>query len=207
MLAPESARRYANKVERRGERVDRLVVDQCMQLFANYGVPLKPRDTAGGSPPAPTATPSVAPDTSIGALLTFNEAPLTGSLLFLASFSLMASCRPAELRRRELQVSSAADWILVRDWTTELANQLQGRIRNQLSRRYHLQLPPKSPAALSGHPLSVVIRGRSKAPVEFSAPNRQTVRLWLEARLGPIAADREGQGTGSDPKEGDVILF
>jgi len=57
----------------------------------------------------------------------------TGKLVLVSAFDLIAKTRPADRRAPRLSATSAADWIYIRDWTRELANQLAGRLANALS--------------------------------------------------------------------------
>ena len=120
-------------------------------------------------------------------------------------------CRPLPLcdYYKALTTASATDWILVRDWSMELANQLLGRIRNRLS-GYALVVDPKSPTAVSGHPLAVSIRARKADPFQFATASKQTVRVWFAATPGANfeqAILRKPDPPPTVPKEGEVLVF
>jgi chemotaxis protein CheX len=181
------------------ELMERLVPEACGELFSAYGVSLRRL-------PASTPVGDGWNDESSGGQVTFTSASMTGSLVMVSSFRFFASCRPSEVRTRPLKKASSADWILVRDWTTELVNQLLGRIRNRLY-TYGVPLDWKNPVALSGHSLVVAMKPRSKADFEFSGPDAQTLRVWLDAKFGPTFSSIPPKDAAAVPNEGDVILF
>jgi hypothetical protein len=134
---------------------------------------------------------------------------LNGSILLVGSFEFLTACRPVPLRTRPLTMSSATDWILVRDWSMELANQLVGRMRNRLY-EYGVVLDIKCPTAVSGLPLAVSIRGQSRPPLQFLASGKHALRVWLDASASPAfekAILTKPNPPPTIPKEGEAILF
>jgi hypothetical protein len=180
--------------------LDSLVTGACTELFGAYGVNLTRN---AGSPPVE------APEVSSGGVLAFSSDAMKGTILLVASFDLLAASRPPETRRQLLTSSSAADWLIVRDWSMELVNQLFGRIRNKMY-GYGVRLTAKAPTAVSGQALAVAMRLRTSAPYNFLVPDGRGMRLWLDGSLspgftpGPLPADPQGTG---NVREGDVLVF
>jgi hypothetical protein len=181
------------------ELVERLSGEACSQLFSAYGVALRRM-------PGPTPVAESWNEEASGGLVNFDGPSLSGSLVLAGTFRFLASCRPQEVRTRPLKRSSSSDWILVRDWTTELVNQLLGRIRNRLYAR-GVSLDARTPVALSGHSLLLALKPRRKPAVEFTSPDGQILRLWLDVRAGFSIAAAPPRDAAAVPGEGDVILF
>jgi hypothetical protein len=187
---------------RNTEFLDRLTFDASTDLFAGQGVSLERR------PASPLAATGDTTDGSCGGLISFSSPALSGSLLVVGSFTFLASCRPPQ-PARALAPSSSTDWILIRDWSMEIANQLLGRMRNRLY-RYGMTLDAKAPTAVSGVPLAISIRARRSDPLQFLASGKHTLRVWLDVTLGSdfdAALDRGPVNPSGIPREGDVILF
>jgi hypothetical protein len=157
--------------------------------------------------PATAMSDGEGPDVSSGGVIGFRGRDLSGSLLVVGTFSLLAECRPQPPKLGPLSMSSASDWILVRDWSMELANQLLGRIRNRL-REYGIEADVKLPTAVSGYPLAVSIRARTSKALQFATSDKHTLRLWFDAVPGPkFEATILSKTNVAIPKEGDVLLF
>jgi hypothetical protein len=187
---------------RNTEFLDRLTFDACCDFFAAHGVSLERR------PASPLAATGDTTDTSCGGLIAFTSPAISGSLFVVGSFAFLASCRPPQVTRA-LAPSSSTDWILIRDWSMEIANQLLGRMRNRLY-RYGISLDAKAPTAVSGVPLAISIRGRRSDPLQFLASGRHSLRVWLDAALGSefdAALDGGPVNPAGVPREGDVIIF
>jgi hypothetical protein len=198
------------------EFLDSLLVTSCTDLFTAYGVRLTPRSSAQSVPGDPWC----------GGLVSFASSGLSGTLLLAGSFEFFANTRPPETRGKALSISSSADWLIVRDWSMELVNQLFGRMRNRMY-QYDMRLNAKAPTAVSGGALEVAIRLRTSAPTEFMAPDGKVMRAWLDGQVSPSlfppaapsseTAGNLGDASGasrssnasnaSNAKEGDVLLF
>jgi hypothetical protein len=181
------------------EFFDAVVEDSCAELFRAYGIHVTRRAAT---------VPVAAPEVSTGGILTFVGDGLTGSILLVGSFDFVSGCRPAETRRQPLAICSAADWLIVRDWSMELVNQLFGRIRNKVY-RHDVRLKAKAPSAVSGAALGVAIRLRTSNPYEFSADDGRGLRVWLDTSLGPSFSFIPSPAPVSvgTVKEGDIVLF
>lgn len=187
------------------EFLDRVVPAACVDLFGAYGIGIRQKS----APTAPgSSRPPFAPDEYSGGLVSFSGDVMTGSLLLVGSFEFLASSRPPEVRRRALSASSSADWILVRDWSMELVNQLLGRVRNRLH-VHRVALETKCPTAVSGPSLGVAMRSRTSTPFEFSTgiPG-QVVCVWFDATVSPsVELGTLVDDTATLQKEGDVVIF
>jgi hypothetical protein len=184
--------------------LERQLATSCTDLFSSYGVMVDRRAT---SPEDKIANL----DQSSGGIMRFAGDTLSGSLLVVGSFKFLAECRPPSLRAKALAVSSVTDWMFVRDWSMELANQLLGRIRNRLY-AYGVTLDVRAPTAVSGHPLSVSIRGRATEPVRFVTKSGDAVMVWLDVVASPefdeVVMRKPAPAPSPDvPKEGDVLVF
>jgi hypothetical protein len=185
---------------RSSEFLERLAHDTTTGLFAAYGLTLERR------PFAPVGD-AEGPDVSCGGVIGFRGQDLTGSLLVVGNFALLSACRPQPPKPGPLSMSSASDWLLVRDWSMELANQLLGRMRNRL-REYGIEVQVRLPTAVSGYPLAVSIRSRTSTPLQFATSSKQMLRLWFDAAPGPgFEAAIKSKVLAALPKEGDVLLF
>lgn len=126
-----------------------------------------------------------------------------GALLLAAPFALVASCRP---QRRALSPESSGDWLYVRDWTKELANQLLGRIKNRLV-AVGLTLESRAPMALTGTAAASELRSQRRAPFGLVTERGGTVLVWLDLVPRPGVTLDLSPRSDAGASEGDVILF
>jgi hypothetical protein len=190
-------------MSRSAEVLADLVTSSCMELFAAYGVALDRKQAAL------LAAKPASPEASAGGMVNFSGPLVGGSLLLVAPFAFLAECRPDPLRTRQLAMSSSSDWILVRDWSMELSNQLVGRLRNRLYDR-DVTVDVRGPTAVSGHPLAITIGGRKGEPMQFVTPQKHLVGVWMDVTTSPgfdAAMARKPVAPGASAKEGDVLLF
>lgn len=165
---------------------DALVVDVTRALFESYGVKLE----LDGSP-AKAILPSVSLLSTIG----FSSEALGGSLLLAVTNDLLQSSAPA------------ADANLA-DWSGELANQLLGRLKNQLL-RYGVVVNLALPVVLSGGAFQLPARHRPHArQVSFvSHSGRVFIRTELElCANAQLVRQPETEGAAS-MDEGEFVLF
>src|SRR5262249_54129884 len=101
---------------------------------------------------------------------------------------------------------SAANWLVVRDWAGELANQLTGRIINRLA-QFGIALRASTPVALSGRALAYAKpASKEPRPYVFDWEDEQ-VWFWFDAASDKslaVARVEKDEGTAN---EGDVVFF
>ena len=90
---------------RSAEVLSKLVLDCAIDLFAAYGVPLR------REPFTPLKAQTESESSSCG-IIGFSNDSVTGSLLLVAPFEFLATCRPSPRAPGALSTSSSADWIL-----------------------------------------------------------------------------------------------
>jgi CheY-specific phosphatase CheX len=146
-------------------------------------------------------------DRHVGGLLEFEGPQIRGSLLLISTFQTAAKMRGPQGASGDLSSRVAGDWIVIRDWTGELANQLLGRIKNRLQ-SFGVNFQIGAPVLLSGPGLALA--GQAPNRVHSFVYRRGddlvkiVVDLRAEPQLGstrPIAADE------ASAREGDVIEF
>jgi len=182
------------------EVVEQLAPQCFIDVFASYGVKLTPERRK-----AHTSLPPVEKNDEprVAGIVGFTGQKMRGTFVFVASYEVIAAARPSELKKLTARTSS--DWILVRDWAGELANQVVGRIKNRL-RVFGVTLQVSTPTALSGPELRFA---KPKAPATrahvFLAAGTKTW-CWFDAVYDP---ELEADVTGGDraAAEGDIILF
>lgn len=158
------------------------IVNRCVEdLFAAYNI---------GLTPMPPPDPIDSSDYTYMGLIGFTGESMRGTLL-LAPAALAIS-NAAWQTRQEL-----------RDWVGELANQLLGRIKNQLL-RYGVEIYLTMPITIRGTHLAPVSRGELRPYAFDAAPG--TVAVWLDAECVEgltftLKADTEHH------EEGEAILF
>ncbi len=178
------------------ESTARFVPVACVDLLTMIGVHATPR--SGGD----LRSVVERPDEHAAGIIDFSGEAMTGQIVFLSTFDFFASSRPGSGRGARLMPSSAADWLLVRDWSMELSNQLLGRVKNRLC-TLGVTVETRLPRAVSGHSLLVTVRGRKTAHQAFRAGDHE-VFVWFEATV----REPEKTGPALEPvPEGKVIHF
>lgn len=181
-------------------RTQRLIVDCTTRLFGAYGVSLRP--VMGTAAPAPRIDPL--DPLLTGAVIELLPARVggrvmgAGRLVFLSTFELIASSRPAQVHSAPLTPASGVDWLYVRDWTRELTNQLAGSVTNQLAGGGAFYAP-RQPVALTGAAAAHEMNGAKGEEVRLVSPRNHEVRVQL--RLPPGA---EVDTTVPPPRLSDV---
>ena len=163
--------------------IDDLVFDCCRDLFSGYQLDVDPRDR-GDFP----ATEELA----VCGVMGFGGKLMRGALVLAATSEPLERTNP--------------DGGSQRDWICELANQLMGRVKNQLL-SLGVEILLATPAGLSGDNLSPGAR-KLRAPQVFAAGNGFVV-VWIdceyadgfELQLTPSA------GFEAALPEGESILF
>ena len=134
----------------------------------------------------------------------FTGEQMRGSLLLRTTFDVIAHSRPATLASPTLSKDSYSDWVMVRDWASEIGNQILGRIKNKL-RMFGVMLEVSTPTAFSGRALAFA-KPRSAQARHFLFEARGD-RVWvsLDASFDPGRVLVSGGEQGA--KEGDILLF
>ncbi len=123
-----------------------LAPASLIQVFSAYGVSLREQAV-------PDRFESISTNEAVAAgVVGFSGPSFRGTLIMAAPFELIAATRPVRARAEPLARNVSSDWILVRDWVGELANQVLGRIKNRLL-TYGVTFEVSPPAALSGSAL------------------------------------------------------
>lgn len=162
--------------------VDALVVRSTEELFAAYQVKV-----------AEQVEPAEVPgdDILFAGVIGFTGKNMRGTLVLAPT-------------RTMLERSHQGENCEFRDWAGELANQLLGRIKNQL-RRYGIDIEVTTPVIVKGQYLASVPRIDRKALHSFAA-SPGNVSVWFDAELAPgvVLVLRE---VPSGPREGEAVLF
>ena len=151
----------------------------CVELFAAYGVTLKPHASEF----------IVSDEVLLSGVIGFVGHALRGSCLLVGNRS------PIEL--------SSPQKRLTRDWVGELTNQLVGRLKRKFL-GFGLEVALTTPVVLSGLHLRPMPRGKL-SPRTFRTESG-SIMVWVEVEaepgfeLGPAVS-------GSTNAEGDVLLF
>lgn len=182
-----------------------LAPEAVIGVFASYGVHFSERvaPAVRGMSIAPRA-----PDTSgamVAGVVGFTGVTMRGTLLLATTFELIATARPAEIRGHALSKNRAADWILVRDWAGELANQVLGRIKNRL-RRFGVTFDVSPPAALSGPALTFAAPKGPAPQHRVFVAGQHKVWYCLDAFFDP-SQKLAALGGETEAQEGRVIVF
>jgi CheY-specific phosphatase CheX len=192
------------------EVVEQLGPAALIDVFASYGLPVTVlKDKSKPPVPTPAKTP-IAPqmppgEAMVAGVVGFTGVEMRGTLLLVSAFEVIAAARPPELRQRPLSKESFSDWILVRDWSGELANQVLGRIKNRLH-RYGVTFDVSPPTALSGAALTFATpKGRSPQYHVFKTGDHK-VWFCFDAIFDP-GRKVSAEGAEGEAAEGKVILF
>lgn len=161
--------------------VDSIVVRSTEELFAAYEVKVARQ---------PEASLLAADEILYAGVVGFTGASMRGTLVLAPTRKL--------LERSYLGMSCE-----FRDWAGELANQLVGRIKNQL-RRYGVEVHATTPVILQGQVLASAPRGALSLHCFAASPGN--VSVWFDAEVADgvvLHASAAAEGPG----EGETILF
>lgn len=181
--------------------LSRLVPESTVALFAGCGVPV----VQAGTKSLPKKVASKPP--TVAGVVGFTGDYLRGTLIVATSFQFVDLSRPAELRARKLSPDRASDWIAVRDWSAELANQLLGRIKRRLF-VFNVRLEASTPTALSG-PMLAMAKPKSKSAVAFVFTHGEhEVAVHFDGEIDPrLDLTQARKDMQESVPEGRVILF
>jgi chemotaxis protein CheX len=179
--------------------LDRLISEACVELFSSCTLPVRRINSS------PTASQ---PDNfDVAGVIGFMSENIRGNLVLASTFKTMAAARPTELKGHSPSSTSATDWILVRDWASELVNQLLGRLKNRLF-VFGVDLRISTPTALSGRALSVASTKKSVLPPFIYQGSGHEIWVWLDADMSPaFELGERKKGLPEAAKEGEIILF
>jgi hypothetical protein len=179
-----------------------LAPQAVVDVFASYEVSLS--ETPGAEWPPPSTEGRLRDASAILAgLVSFSGAAMRGSLILSSTFALVNQARPPLSRATPLSPDSAADWILARDWTGELANQVLGRIRNRLRLQGPVFITP--PVVLSGAALTFALPKGPTPRLHTFTTRSQRVWLCLDALCDPTV--KVSIEPPAEAHEGRIIEF
>ena len=166
--------------------IDGLVQDSTRSLFNDYGLAMN----LDGSPVAKTL-----PTVQLIAMIGFSSNALSGSLLMAL---------PNEILERTLPAPDSN----LADWGGELANQLLGRLKNQLL-HYQVAINLSLPVVVTGGGFSLPAKTRmvTRYMSFVSEVGRMFVRMEMEI-LPNVELVREQQKSAeAGMDEGELLLF
>jgi len=169
----------AERTDELASQVSELTAECCIELFAAYGVSLKPS----------SADFIDSDDVLLSGVIGFVGPELRGTCLLVANRS------PIELSSPQKERS--------RDWVGELTNQLVGRLKRKFL-GFGLEVALTTPVVLSGLHLRPIPRCKL-SPRVFSTESG-SIMVWVEVEaepgfsFGPALEDQSSE-------EGDVLMF
>ena len=182
-------------IQQPAEYIESIVESQLCAMFEAYGIELE----------RITSSKSMPPSVSIAGLIGFTSDSMRGTLMIASTFALMSRSLPPEVRTHQLSEHVARDWLQLRDWAAELANQLLGRVKNRLIVN-GVTLRVATPTALSGAALAVATpRSARTHPVSFANQQDQVWLFW-DALVDPTLELTEPSGETA-ANEGELLLF
>lgn len=174
--------------------LDRIIAEQTLAQFAATDVALTPVAHPGTQPA----------QAELAGMVGFTSESMRGTVMIASTFSLFARSRPAALRDQPVSAYVARDWLYLRDWASELTNQLVGRIKNRLV-AFGVSLRVSTPTALSGSALAFATPSSKRTkPLVFTSGSDE---LWVffDAIIEPeLELSPQGEAAA---EEGELILF
>lgn len=163
--------------------LDRLVADNCLRLFADYRLEMR----AGSA-----GEPLLDRPFLLCGVIGFTSKHMRGALV------LASTNEPLEQTSPDQATSH-------RDWICELANQLLGRVKNQLLSR-KVEIYASTPISLRGEHLSPVLQQRLVA--ELFTASGGVVCVWMDCEFDAGFLLPAGAIEDAEPvPEGDMVLF
>lgn len=147
-------------------------------------------------------------DLHVGAVISFDGPRISGALMLVCTFGVAARTRPTRLgSAAQLSGGTARDWILIRDWTGELANQLAGRVKNRLH-VFGITFQIAPPVSLSGRGLALALqKPQGNRTLAFGSGDG-CVRVLIDLVAEPqLTTPSPRAGVEEAAREGDVIEF
>lgn len=174
--------------------IEKIIIEQTIAQF-------EASDIALVNVPVPGPQPTHA---ELAGMVGFTSESMRGTVMIASSFSLFARSRPAAVRDQPVSAYVARDWLFLRDWASEVTNQLVGRIKNRLV-HFGVSLRVSTPTALSGSALAFATPSSKRTrPHVFKAGDDE---LWVffDAIIEPDLELSPQDDVAAT--EGDLILF
>jgi chemotaxis protein CheX len=175
--------------------LDKLLVEQTIAQFAATDIELAVAPN-GQQQPARA---------ELAGIIGFTSQSMRGTLTVVSSFALFSRSRPEGARSQQLSGGTARDWLYLRDWASELTNQLMGRLKNRLA-GFGLKLSVSTPTALSGAALAFGTPASKRAVGHRFVSGTDELWVFFDAVTDGdlVLVPQDGDGPAA---EGDVILF
>jgi CheY-specific phosphatase CheX len=147
-------------------------------------------------------------DLHVGAVISLDGPRIRGALMLITTFGVAARTRPSRLGAAgQLSGGTARDWILVRDWTGELANQLAGRVKNRLH-VFGITFQIAPPVSLSGRGLALALQKPQWGRTLAFGSGDGCVRILFDLAAEPqLTTPSPRAGAEEAAREGDIIEF
>jgi len=185
--------------------IDQMLVASTCDLFLAYGQLIQRHTLVS---PKAMRLPE---DTAIGSTAEVRGAMVdgrvpSGRLILTTSFDLVAASHPARAGGKPLSAAAPGDWLYVRDWAKELANQLLGRLTNRIG-AYNITLSPGRCTALTGPVVAAEIAAQ-KTPLLAFQWSRHQLYVGLDLVLPPKSeAQLSGTAQRYVATEGTVLFL
>ena len=163
----------------------------CQELFARYGVAVRP---------AAEDEHPVSPDFLLCSVIGFTGRDVRGTLVLALTEELSGVSNPIA----GSTPGGATDRTTQRDWVGELSNQLLGQIKLELL-RYGVEIYINLPAVLLGQHLAPLPRAHLK-PLKFTLA-KGAAAVWMEIETRPGFKLQAAAPQDPGPAPGDALLF
>jgi chemotaxis protein CheX len=174
--------------------IDKLVVELTIAQLAASKIDLKVVPQPGPQPR----------HCELAGMVGFTSERMRGSLMIASTFELFARSRLAAVKSQPLSPANARDWLYVRDWATELTNQLAGRLKNRLV-SFGVSLRASTATALSGSALAFGTPTASRAKPHVFKAGSEELWVFFDAVIEPDMQLTPRSEAAAE--EGEVILF
>lgn len=173
------------------ELFETMVSDACTELFSGCGVELAYEGT----------TTDVDQAYTYAGVLGFGAVGIKGNASLFFDPVLLRASHPV----RGSVPSGDEEVEALRDWTSELANQFVGRLKNKLV-RYGVEVNLGIPTAVSGFQFRLTQPGADTRRFQFRWEG-SVMTIALSVKLGSEIVLHERADADAAASEGDMILF
>ena len=166
--------------------LDRLVADNCLKLFADYKLEIH----AGKPEKSLTAEQFL-----LCGIMGFTSRQMRGALVLATTREPLERTNPSAVNPSH------------RDWICELANQLLGRVKNQMLSR-GVEIFASTPIALRGEHLSPILQQRLVA--ELFTADGGVVCVWMDCEFDEgfeLPESGVFEAVPVSVPEGETVLF